>query len=82
MGLWGSPSVRTIKECSPQCNPADKSNAETRLVVADVAGAAAIALGGVTAYLYLTRPSVPTDAPRAATQVAPDGLMLQASGHF
>ena len=56
--FWGSPSVRTLDRCKPDCDPGDRSDVQRKLDVADVAGGTALlALGGALA-LYLTRPVV------------------------
>jgi hypothetical protein len=56
--LWGTPSVQTLDRCKPNCDPADRSDVHTKLVVADLAGAAAVVALGSALALYVTRPSV------------------------
>ena len=56
--LWGTPSVQTLDRCRPNCDPADRSDVHTKLVVADLAGAAAVVALGSAVALYVTRPSV------------------------
>lgn len=59
-GLYGSPSLRTLKECDPYCAQGTADAVHTKLLVGDIGfgvGAASTALAVV---FYLTRPRVTT----------------------
>jgi hypothetical protein len=56
-GLWGDPSALTLSHCSPYCSPSDHQAVHDKLIIADVAGIAALAAVAATVILYATRPT-------------------------
>jgi hypothetical protein len=76
LALWGSPSNQTIQACFGHCSAGDVNEVRSRLLVADVAGAASVVLGGATLALYLGRPS------QAAMAAGGAGLTAGVSGRF
>lgn len=78
MVLLGSALVdreRANERCAPACGADVTDSIRTRLLLADVAGASAVALGGLAIYTYLERPSVTLSASRifGRFQVSGDG---------
>jgi hypothetical protein len=55
LGWFGSPGWVSSQACRPGCSPGDVSVIKERFMVADVAGAVAVASLGAAAYLFFAR---------------------------
>ena len=78
-GRWRSGALRanqTLQACYGHCSASDVSQVRARLLVADVAGAASVVLGGATLAFYLGRPSAIAATPAAM------GIIAGVSGRF
>ncbi|HEX7664182.1 MAG TPA: hypothetical protein VF407_06725 [Polyangiaceae bacterium] len=59
-GLYGSPSLRTLKECNPYCSQSDADAVHTKLLVGDIGFGVGVASTALAVVFYLTRPRVTT----------------------
>ena len=73
--------------CSPNCADSDVRKLKSQLLLADIAGGAAVVSAGIAVYLYLTRPEVIEQRPmgfsnRVRISAAPGGAALLVNGAF
>src|SRR5688572_9713807 len=71
-----------LDTCAPECPTDDRESIDTRLLVADIFGAAGVILGGFAVYTFVTRPTVEHAAVVPKLEVSRSGPTLGVEGRF
>jgi hypothetical protein len=80
-------SALTSKEeasdrCAPICTDQERQSIDSRLIAADIVGAAGVVLGGFAAYTFFTRPTVERTALVPKLEISRAGPRASIEGRF
>jgi len=68
--------------CAPICSDEERQSIDSRLIAADIVGAAGIVLGGFAAYTFFTRPTVERTAVVPKLEISTTGSKASLEGRF
>lgn len=71
-----------LERCAPECEPEEADTIDSRLLAADLFGAAGLVLGGFAVYTFLNRPTVMETALVPRLELSKGGSRLIVEGRF
>jgi hypothetical protein len=71
-----------LDRCAPECEPEEADTIDSRLLAADLFGAAGLVLGGFAVYTFLSRPTVSETALAPRLELSRNGSRLLVEGRF